>query len=174
MYKLTISYDNAQYMVEICGEDKSNNINELQKIVAYLNVGDTVTKEVIDKICAKTLNSKIFDMLDFAVNKDKHKAIDLLEDLLMQKEPAIKISIMLYKQIKHIYMIKYLKEQNTKDINSILEIHPFVFGKLNKVSDKYDLKYLRILIDKFDVFDSKTKIGEMDFEIGLKQIICMM
>jgi DNA polymerase-3 subunit delta len=174
MYKLTISYDNAQYMVEICGEDKSNNINELQKIVAYLNVGDTVTKEVIDKICAKTLNSKIFDMLDFAVNKDKHKAIDLLEDLLMQKEPAIKISIMLYKQIKQIYMIKYLKEQNTKDINSILEIHPFVFGKLNKVSDKYDLKYLRILIDKFDEFDSKTKIGEMDFEIGLKQIICMI
>jgi hypothetical protein len=42
------------------------------------------------------------------------------------------------------------------------------------VSDKYDLKYLRILIDKFDKFDSKTKIGEMDFEIGLKQIICMM
>lgn len=174
MYKLSISYDTAQYMVETCGEDKSNNINELKKLVSFLNQGDTVSKETIDKICVKTLNSKIFDMLDFAVNKDKHKAIDLLEDLLMQKEPAIKISIMLYKQVKQIYMIKYLKEKNAKDINSILEIHPFAFGKLNKAADKYDLKYLRILIDKFDKFDSKTKVGEMDFEIGLKQIICMM
>jgi len=174
MYKLGISFNNAQYMVDICGEDKSNNINELKKIVAFLNTGDTVTKETIDKICVKTLNSKIFDMLDFAVNKNKHKAIDMLAELLMQKEPAIKISVMLYKQIKHLYMIKYLKGKNTKDINSILEIHPFAFGKLNKVSDKYDLEYLRMLIDKFDKYDSKTKIGEIDFEIGLKQIICLM
>ncbi len=174
MYKLTISYENADYMVNICGEDKSNNINELKKLVALLNTGDTVTKDVIDKVCVKTLNSKIFDMLDFAVNKNKSKAIESLKDLLMQKEPAIKISVMLYKQIKQLYMIKYLKEQNIKDINSILEIHPYAFGKLNKVADKYDLKYLRILLDKFDKYDSKTKIGEMDFEIGLKQIICLM
>jgi len=174
MYKLGISYDNAQYMVDICGEDKSNNINELKKLVAFLNTGDTVSKDVIDKICVKTLNSKIFDMLDAAVNKDKHKAIDMLDELLMQKEPAIKISVMLYKQIKQIYMIKYLKQKNTSDINSILEIHPFAFGKLNKVSDKYNIEYLRMLIDKFDNYDSKTKVGEIDFEIGLKQIICMM
>ncbi|MDD2376036.1 MAG: DNA polymerase III subunit delta [Clostridia bacterium] len=174
MYKLSISYDNAQYMADICGEDKSNNINELKKLVAFLNTGEIVSKDTIDKICVKTLNSKIFDMLDFAVNKDKHKAIDMLDELLKQKEPVIKISVMLYKQIKYLYMIKYLKGKNTKDINSILEIHPFAFGKLNKVSDKYNLEYLRMLIDKFDKYDSKTKIGEIDFEIGLKQIICMM
>lgn len=174
MYKLNISYADAEYMVEVCGEDKSNNINELKKIVAFLNTGDTVTKDTIDKICVRTLNSKIFDMLDYAVNKEKVKAVNMLEDLLIQKEPAIKISIMLYKQIKQIYMIKYLKEQNVKDINSILEIHPFAFGKLNKASEKYTLDYLRKLIDKFDKYDSKTKVGEMDFEIGLKQIICMM
>ncbi|MDF2866500.1 MAG: polymerase delta subunit [Clostridia bacterium] len=174
MYKLSISYEDAQYMVDVCGEDKSNNINELKKLVSFLDKGDAVTKEIIDKICVKTINSKIFDMLDFAVNKNKHKAIALLEDLLVQKEPAIKISIMLYKQIKQMYMIKYLKEKNVKDINSILGIHPFAFGKLNKSADKYELKYLRTLIDNFDKYDSKTKVGEMDFEIGLKQIICMM
>lgn len=174
MYKLNISYNDAEYMVNVCGEDKSNNINELKKLVAFLNVGDTVTKEVIDKICVKTFNSKIFDMLDCAVNKDKKKAIYLLEELLMQKEPAIKISIMLYKQIKQMYMIKFLKQQNVKDINSMLGIHPFAFAKLNKASEGYTLEYLRKLIDKFDKYDAKTKIGEMDFEIGLKQIICVM
>lgn len=174
MYKLNISYNDAEYMVNVCGEDKSNNINELKKLVAFLNVGDTVTKDVIDKICVKTFNSKIFDMLDCAVSKDKIRAIDLLEELLMQKEPAIKISIMLYKQIKQMYMIKYLKQQNVKDVNSILGIHPFAFAKLNKASDRYTLDYLRKLIDKFDKYDEKTKIGEMDFEIGLKQIICIM
>lgn len=174
MYKLNISYDVAEYMVEMCGIDKGNNINELKKIVAFLKAGDNVTKEIIDKVCSKTLSSKIFDMLDSAVNKDKKKAIFMLEELFMQKEPAIKISVMLYKQIKQIYMIKYLKQKNTKDINSVLGIHPFVFSKLNKASDKYELEYLRELIDKFDKYDFKTKIGEMDFEVGLKQIICMM
>lgn len=174
LYKLNISYNDAEYMVNMCGEDKSNNINELKKIVAFLNVKDTVTKDVIDNVCSKTFNSKIFDMLDLAVNKQKDKAVRMLDELLVQKEPPIKIAIMLYKQIKQMYMIKYMKSQNIKDINSVLGIHPFAFGKLNKSSDKYTLEYLRSLIEKFDEYDAKTKVGELDFEIGLKKMICLM
>ncbi|MEG1705460.1 MAG: DNA polymerase III subunit delta [Clostridia bacterium] len=174
MYKLNIDYTTAEYMVDICSEDKNNNINELKKIVSYLKEGSTVTKEDIDKICVKTLNSKLFDMLDLAVNKQKKEAILMLNSLFLQKEPAIKISIMLYKQIKQMYMIKYLKEKNINNVNEILKIHPFAFGKLNKSSDKYTLKHLKLLMNKFNDYDSKTKVGEIDFEVGLKEIICMM
>lgn len=174
MYKLNIDYEVAEYMVNMCGEDKNNNINELKKIVSSFEENSIITKENINKICVKTLGSKLFDMLDLAVNKKKKNAIEMLEDLFLQKEPAIKISIMLYKQIKQMYIIKYLKEKKIKNINEILKIHPFVFSKLNKSSDKYTLEHLKLLMNKFNDYDSKTKIGEIDFEIGLKEIICMM
>lgn len=173
-YNISISYDVAEYMQSICGEDKTNNINELQKIVAYLGSGSTVTKDVIDKVCSKTLNAKIFDVLNKIVNRQKEDAIKSLDEILKQKEPIIKISIMLYKQIKQMYMIKYLKQKNVNDISTVLSIHPFVFKNLSKSCDGYKLDELKGIIYKFDEYDEKTKIGEMDFEIGLKKIICSM
>ncbi len=171
---LKISLEVAQYMQSICGEDKANNINELQKLSIYLEDGATVTKEIIDSVCSKTLNAKIFDVLSLIVNKKTKTAISKLDELLEQKEPVVKIYIMLYKQVKQMYMIKYLKQKNVTDIAKTLSIHPFVYKNLSISSDKYTLEKLKSILYDFDEYDEKTKIGEMDFEIGLKKIICSM
>ncbi len=171
---LNISLENAQYMQSICGEDKANVINELQKLSIYLNQGNTVTKETIDLVCSKTLNAKIFDVLSLIVNKKTKQSLVKLDELLQQKEPIVKIYIMLYKQIKQMYMIKYLKQKGESDIAKKLSIHPFVYKNLSKSCDYYTLKKLKSIIYDFDEYDEKTKLGEMDFEIGLKKIICKM
>ncbi len=173
-YNINITSEVATYMQGIIGEDKSNCINELNKIVSYLNSGDTVTKELVDQICSKTLNAKIFDVLAAIINKNKVNAIEQLDEILKQKEPIVKIYIMLYKQIKQMYMIKYMKEKGESDIAAKLEIHPFVYKNLSMSCTKYSLDELKDLIYSFDEYDEKTKIGEMDFEIGLKKIICSM
>ena len=104
-YKLNLTFDVADYFVEVCGLDKNNNINEIKKLVIYLEPGDNITKKIIDKICSKTLNAKIFDVLNKIVNKEKEEGIKLLDNILAQKESIIKVYIMLYKQIKQMYMI---------------------------------------------------------------------
>lgn len=173
-YGISISLDTAEYMQCVCGEDKGNIINELQKLVIYLDNQGTVTKEIIDKVCSKTLNAKIFDVLSKIVNRERENAIIMLDELLKQKEPIVKIYVMLYKQVKQMYMIKYLKEKNEKDISNVIGIHPFVFKNLSRSCDKYTLDELKNIIYEFDEYDKRTKIGEMDFEIGLKKIICNM
>ena len=173
-YKVSISYDDAQYMQNVCGNDKYNNINELQKLVIYVQPGGNVNKEIIDKVCSKTLNAKLFDVLDDIINKRKDKAIKQLDFLLKQKEPIIKIYIMLYKQIKQLYMIKLLTESGEKNIAQVLGIAPFIVKKLSYASQKYTEDELKNIIYAFDKYDKDTKNGEMDFEIGLKEIICML
>lgn len=173
-YNVKISYEDAQYMQSVCGEDKSNNINEMQKLVIYVGNSGTVTKEIIDNICSKTLNAKIFDVLENIINKKKKIAIEQLNTLLQQKEPIVKIYIMLYKQYKQLYMIKLLKEKGEKNIAAVIGVHPFVVKKLLVSCDKYTEQELKNIIYAFDEYDQKTKNGDMDFEIGLKKIICML
>lgn len=174
-YSLNISYDSASYIQNVCGEDKTNIINELKKIVVYLDGNDrNVTREIIDKVCARTLNAKIFDVLNLIVNKKREEAIKSLNDLLEQKEPIIKIYIMLYKQIYQMYIIKYAKLNNIPDISKLFNIHPYTYKNLLASSDKYSLSQLKQILTYFDEYDEKTKNGEMDFEIGLKKIICSM
>ena len=117
-YNIKISQDTASYMTEVCLLDKTNIINELKKIVSYLDgTSDVVTQEIVDKVCAKTLNAKIFDMLDKVMQKKKVEGIELLDELLLQKEAIVKIYIMVYKQIKQIYMIKILKQKKVQNID---------------------------------------------------------
>lgn len=173
-YQVSITSMDAEYMQSICGEDKTNTINELQKLVIYLGEGGVATRHVIDKVCSKTLHAKIFDVLSMIVNKNKEQAMMKLDELLQQKEPVIKIAMMLYKQVKQMYMIKYLREKKISDIATILSLHPFVYKNLNQSCNRYSLEELKNIMYQFDTYDEKTKNGEMDFEIGLKKIIFSM
>jgi len=140
-YDIKVSGDVADYMIANCTSDKLLLINEFKKITAYLDKGSILTKEDIDYICVKTLNAKVFDMLDLAVGKRKAEAISKLKELLDQKESAIGISIMLFKQIKQMYMIKLLElDGHVTNIAETLGIHPFVYRKLS-----YSVKNIQLM-----------------------------
>lgn len=178
-YKIKVSDDVAKYMVNACTEDKQTLINEFKKIVAYLNEGDSLTKEVIDNICTRTLDAKIFDLMDLVVAKKKKEALKVLDDMLAQKTYIGVISSMMYKQIKQIYGIK-LMEKKIKEtginisIATELGMHPFVFNKLKAAAASYDIEDLENLLLEFDEYDSNSKTGRIDIELGLKRIILQM
>ena len=71
-------------------------------------------------------------------------------------------------------MIKLLTESGEKNIAQVLGIAPFIVKKLSYASQKYTEDELKNIIYAFDKYDKDTKNGEMDFEIGLKKIICML
>ena len=178
-YKIKVKDSVAEYMVSVCTEDKQILINEFKKIVAYLEPGSDLTKEVIDTICTKTLDAKIFDLTDLVMAKKKKEALKVLEDMLAQKTYIGIISGMMYKQIKQMYSIKLLEEKIRKDginvnIATELGIHPFVFSKLKVASANYAVKELEELLLEFDEYDSFSKTGRMDAELGIKRLILNM
>ena len=178
-YKIKVKDSVAEYMVNVCTEDKQILINEFKKIVAYLESGSELTKEVIDTICTKTLDAKIFDLTDLVMAKKKKAALKVLEDMLAQKTYIGIISGMMYKQIKQMYSIKLLEEKIRKDginvnIATELGIHPFVFSKLKAASANYAVNELEELLLEFDEYDSFSKTGRMDAELGIKRLILNM
>ena len=179
MYKINATDEIAKYLVSVCTEDKQILINEFRKIVAYLGEGTTLTKDVIDKICSKTLDAKIFDLMDSIMTKKKMEAISLLEDMLAQGTYIGMITSMMFKQIKQIYAIKLMekkiKDQGINvDIAKELGIHPFAFSKLKSASCLYTLEHLENLMLEFDKYDEASKTGKVDIVLGLKTIILKM
>lgn len=178
-YKINVSDNVAAYMVEVCTADKQLLINEFRKIVAYLKPGDTLTEEIIDKICVRTLDAKIFDVIDNIVAKKKDRAFKDLDDLIAQKTYIGVVASMLFKQLKQLYQIKLLEEEikNTgiyRNVAQELGINPFVLGKLNKIKDMYTIEKLQELLLEFAEYDLNSKQGMDDIELGLKRIISIM
>jgi DNA polymerase III delta subunit len=117
--------------------------------------------------------------MDLVMTKKKKEALKLLEDMLAQKTYIGMISGMMYKQIKQMYSIKLLEERMRKEgydtnIATELGIHPYAFAKLKAASANYTVKELEELLLEFDEYDSFSKTGRMDAELGIKRLILSM
>ena len=177
--KLQISDELLDYVISSCTTDKLTLINEMKKLVAYATPNSTLTKDIIDNVLTKTLDAKVFDMLDILFTGDKEKTIKEFNELIEQKTYIGIISITIFKQIKQLYMIKLLNEKSTKekityDVAKELNIHPFVCGKLKAIEKKYTKEKLKQILLEFANYDRNIKLGTIDAEIGLKNILMMI
>ncbi len=173
MYGIKVDSQTAIYLETVCSNDKNTLINEFRKITSFLNQGDTLTTEVIDFICCKTLQGQVFDLIDTIVARKRKKSLEMLEEMILQNEAVQKISTLLYRQIKNIYLIKSILEQNARvNIASTLALQPFLVNKLMKISSSFEIGELEKILYAFADYDEKVKIGKMDSKLGLKQILC--
>lgn len=149
-------------------------INEVRKQIEYVGEGGRITKESIDMLCIKKIESVIFDLTDNLGKKNTSKALEVLNNLIYNKEPLQKILITLYNHFKKLYIIK-LCEKNNKNITESLNLKPnqtFLVTKYKTQSNYFKEEELRDILEELINLDSNYKIGQIDLQIGLESILC--
>lgn len=149
-------------------------INEVRKQIEYVGEGGKITKESIDMLCIKKIESVIFDLTDNLGKKNTSKALEVLNNLIYNKEPLQKILITLYNHFKKLYIIK-LCEKNNKNITESLNLKPnqtFLVTKYKTQSNYFKEEELRNILEELINLDSNYKIGQIDLQIGLESILC--
>ena len=113
-------------------------------------------------------------MTDNLGKKNIQKSLDILNDLLYQKEPIQKILITLYNHFKKLYIIK-LAEKYKKDVASALNLKPnqaFLINKYKTQSRYFNEEEIRNILDEMINLDASYKIGLIDVNIRLEAILC--
>ena len=173
-YKVNVEMSTLTYLIECCGTDMQELINETRKLIEFTGEGNTITKEAIDKLAIKKMESIIFDLTDSLGKKNTKQAIEVLRNLVLSKEPLQKILITLYNHFKKIYLAKLAIAQN-KDVTSYLDLKPnqaFLANKYKAQASYFKLKELRNILQEFCDLDYKYKIGLIDLNVGLEAILC--
>lgn len=122
--------------------------------------GGTITKESVSKLAIKTLDSNIFDLIDNLGKKNIEKALNILDELLYQKEPIQKILITMYNHFKKIYIIK-LAEKYGKDSAVSLNLKPnqtFLINKYKMQARFFSEQELRNILEDMINLDTNYKI----------------
>lgn len=99
----------AAYMTEVCGCDLQNLQNEVEKLSAYC-AGREITKEDIDKVCCRTLESDTFAMVRAIEKRDADHAFAVLSDLFSQKIAPVMILGALSSSYVNMYRAKCASE----------------------------------------------------------------
>ena len=173
-YKVNISQDVIKYFIESCGTNMQELINEIRKLIEYAGENGTITKEDIDKLTIKKLESVIFELTDNLGKKQIKEALDVMNNLIYSKEPIQKILITLYNHFKKLYFTKLAVNTN-KDLITVLNLKPnqtFLVNKYKTQSRYFSLNELKTILQKLIDLDYGYKIGEIDLQIGLESILC--
>ena len=174
MYKVNVDDSTLNYLIEVAGIDLQNLMNEIRKLIEYAGEGNTITKSAVNELAIKQIESVIFDLTDNLGNKKIEKALEVLDNLVYQKEPLQRILITLYTHFKRLYLCA-LAVKNNVDVISALNLKPnqsFLVNKYKKQTSYFNIDQLRALLDELINLDYNSKIGNIDIDIGLRSILC--
>jgi DNA polymerase-3 subunit delta len=173
-YKVEISENDAQYLIECCGTNLQDIINEVRKLIEYAGPQGKITREDINLLTTKQIDSVIFDLTDNLGKKDIKKAMDVFYNLIYQKEPVQKILITLYNHFKKLYFVKIALD-NKENITEALKLKPnqtFLVNKYKAQAGYFNVLELRKIISELSDLDYNYKIGLIDLNVGIEAILC--
>lgn len=173
-YKVNVAENTLQYLIEQCGQNMQDLINEIRKLIEYAGEGGTINKADIDLLCTKQTQAIIFNLTDYLGKKQIKQALEELNNLIYNKEPIQKILITLYNHFKKLYFTK-IAERYKLDIAKSLNLKPnqmFLVNKYKMQAKSFtDIEISNIIKELIDL-DYNYKIGKIDLNIGLETILC--
>lgn len=173
-YKVKIDNGTAKYFVECCGTNMQDLINEIRKLIEFVGQEGVITTKEVDLLSIKQIDSVIFDLTDNLGKKDTRKAMEVLNNLIYEKEPIQKILITLYNHFKKLYIVK-IAEEYRKDLASAMKLKPnqlFLTTKYKMQAKYFSKQEIEKIMEEFIKLDANYKVGLIDLNVGLESVLC--
>lgn len=174
----SIDKDVARYIVQSVGKNANLIIHEIEKYSASCNY-TKIDKSIVDEIGVKTLEAKIFDIIDFICDKKPVKALENLNLIYSQGTDEIAVLGALATSFIDIHRCKMAKSKgfNYKVVHNDFEkrSHEYRYQKAMANSNKFTEKGLEEIIElmlKTDLSLKSTSIEKRQLiDILVTQII---
>lgn len=160
-------------LIEGVGSDMSNLYNEAEKLKCYCIDKGMVSVKDVDDLCISQAEGKIFDMMDALSKRDKDTTVKLYDDLIVLREPYMRILYLITRQFNILLKCK-LAVENGKEgsqIASVIKIPPFTVKKYINQSAGYTYSELLQRVNWCQETDSNIKSGKMRDNIAVDMLI---
>lgn len=114
-------------LLQLIGPHLAHLVKEVDKMALYVGEEGEITPEVVDLLCAKTLESNVFSLVDKVIKGRMDEGFTILHDLLKQNEEPIRLLALLARQFRIIFQVKQLKESGYTQgqMAKRLRLHPY-------------------------------------------------
>lgn len=149
----TISYDNAQLLTDISGDNRTTLESQLEKIILYIGDSKEITIESIRGLSTSLKQYTIFDLQNAIGKKNKANALKVAHNLLKNGSEPIQIIAMVNKYFTGLARLTELTASNTNEyqIARVLGTHPYYLKDYHSARRLYSDKQL------IDVFSALLK-----------------
>lgn len=168
---VSLSRINADKIINMCGNDLTTLINELDKLCAYVGEGNEITDKDIDLLVTKNLEAKVFSLADAVTRGKSTEAMRILDTLFYQREEPIAILTVLSNAYIDYYRGRVADECGVQTSVIAQEFNyknrAFALNKKTMISTQG----LRDSIDLLIEVDTKMKSVSVNQKITLEKLI---
>lgn len=146
--------------------------NELLKIINFSNK-QQITKEDIDKVLRKSIDTNIFELLN-AINKsDADGAIRIFNEMYFTNEPIPRIFYMITRQIRLLLGYKLYKSKgyDERNIQTKIGVKDYEFNKIRVQSSNFKAKQLEEIMEYLLQMDLKLKTVSNQSKLEMEILI---
>ena len=167
--------DAAQLLRDFIGNDTQQAIQEIIKLLTYVNFERSVEGSDVELLTVRDHQSDIFEMVDAIGNRDGHKALETLH-ILLEETDFIPLFGMVIRQFRLLIQARELLDGGgtERDLVKSLGLHPFVAQKIYAQARKFDLSILELIYQHLLEIDLNAKTGIMPGEIALDLLIARL
>jgi len=157
------------------GEDMEIINMELEKLICYTMGKEVVSAEDVEAVCSGQIANRIFDMTGFLAERNKKAALAVYEDLLILKEPPMRILFLIARQFNQLMQVKELggKGFDRSAIASKLKIPPFVAGKTINQARSFTKEQLVSYVTACVDSEEAVKRGRLADRLAVELLIIM-
>jgi len=124
--------------------------NEIKKLVCYTN---NITKKEVEELTSLKAETEIFATIDALGQRNKKKALFLLQNHLEKGDNPFYLLSMIIYQFRNLILVK-TSVQNPG-------LHPFAFNKLKKLACLFKIEELKRIFETIFETDYKIKTGKL-------------
>lgn len=168
-----ITRETMNFLLELLGSDMDKISKEVEKLMCYTLDKEVIEISDIEAICSPEITGKIFEMIDAMGNKNKERALELYYDLLVNKEPPMRILYMLSRQFNIMLQIKELSDKgiSSKEMESKLKMAGFIISKNLKQLARFKIEDIKKALERAVAIEEDVKMGNIADKIAVEMVI---
>ena len=170
----TLSSQNAEYLINLVGDDMNNLLNELEKLCFYADKSE-IKKEHIETLAVRSVSARVFDLATDILQGRNEKAFEVLKTLISQKEEPININSQLINAYVDIYRAKVFLAAGERADGAAkyynYQNRAFRLANAARDASKIDISAIRICLEILAAADFKLKSSSVNKTLILEETI---
>ena len=175
--QISLSTDNCKQLIHVCGGDYGRILTEIDKICQYadkksyeedkpfIDINNVFQTLLNDGTIYKVPDDAIFEWVKAILGGKPKQAFTLLQDCIAIGEPALRLLLVLYQNVKRLLQVQSCESRNIADTTGLTQweintVRDFigVYQTWELVDALHDIRYL----------ESGIKTGEVDEEYAVE------
>ena len=160
---IEISFDIADYLTASCDPGLYSLKSEIDKLCSKCIDTKIVTREDIDESVKKSVQNRIFEMLDAIILHKNDRVFEMLSDMKILNEAPVKIIALLGSTLIKLYKTAVITENGggRGQVASQLSLAPFIAEKYISMASHRSIKQIGHMISKCADYDYRIKSGQL-------------